>query len=101
MSSDNSENFGLDDDPFMKSLPSRQPKNVDSSLMHSAEGSLLDCEEDPPGFGVNANDQKKKIAYVPVAMVITTEIENHDIFRGILCELFNSIREEPKDDCTQ
>lgn len=56
MSSDNSENFGLDDDPFMKSLPSRQPKNVDSSLMHSAEGSLLDCEEDPPGFGVNAND---------------------------------------------
>jgi len=30
-------------------------------------------------------------------MVISTEIENHDVFRHILTELFDSIREDSKD----
>jgi hypothetical protein len=30
--------------------------------------------------------------YVPVALVIQTELENHDIFRDILLELFESVR---------
>lgn len=30
--------------------------------------------------------------YVPIAFVISTDIENHDIFRDILIELFESIR---------
>ena len=34
---------------------------------------------------------KEKVAYVPIAFVISTEIENHDIFRDMLLELFNSI----------
>ena len=37
------------------------------------------------------NDQKTTF-YVPVALVLQTEIENHDIFRQMLCELFESIR---------
>lgn len=36
---------------------------------------------------------KKEVRYVPVALVITTEIENHDIFRDILLQIFNSITE--------
>lgn len=30
---------------------------------------------------------------MPVAIVICTEIENHDIFRDILIEMFDSIRD--------
>jgi hypothetical protein len=32
------------------------------------------------------------VAYVPVALVLSTEIENHDIFRDMLLELFELIR---------
>lgn len=31
-------------------------------------------------------------AFVPVALILVTEIENHDIFRSMLEELFESIR---------
>ena len=34
--------------------------------------------------------------YAPIAFVIKTEIEHHDIFRTVLVELFNSIREHEK-----
>ena len=36
--------------------------------------------------------EKASQAYVPVALVICTEIENHDLFRSMLEELFESIR---------
>ena len=35
---------------------------------------------------------KQTKAYVPIALILATEIENHDIFREILTEMFESIR---------
>ena len=34
--------------------------------------------------------------YAPIAFVIKTEIEHHDIFKTVLVELFSSIREHEK-----
>lgn len=31
------------------------------------------------------------MAFVPIAFVLSTEIENHDIFRNMMIELFDSI----------
>ena len=41
----------------------------------------------------NENDRadKQKRLYVPVSMALSTETENHDIFRHILEELFMTI----------
>jgi hypothetical protein len=33
------------------------------------------------------------VSYVPIALVISSEIENHDIFRETLIALFESIRD--------
>jgi hypothetical protein len=36
--------------------------------------------------------REEQVAYVPISLVISTQVENHDIFRDILLELFESIR---------
>ena len=36
--------------------------------------------------------QKQTMAYAPIALVLCTELENHDLFRQMLEELFESIR---------
>lgn len=61
----------------------------------SSGGRFMTNSSDEQGLEESISDVKLKNqkAYVPVALVICTEIENHDIFRDILIEMFDSIRE--------
>lgn len=43
------------------------------------------------------NKLRGQKAYVPVSLVICSEIESHDIFRDILIEMFDSIRAPGQD----
>lgn len=61
----------------------------DSKICSSAEASSEDISQ-----SASSKDSRRthQLAYVPVAFVLSTELENHDIFRDILLELFESIR---------
>lgn len=41
---------------------------------------------------MNMNSEEDVIMFIPNAMVIQTEIEQHDIFRELMLDLFESIR---------
>lgn len=62
----------------------------DSKICSSEEAS----SEDVISQSASSRDSRRtnQLAYVPVALVICTELENHDIFRDILLELFELIR---------
>lgn len=67
------------------------PKQISCELASESVGSAYE-EERYSSVDHQSSKDEVEIFYAPIAFVISTEIENHDIFREVLIELFDSIR---------
>lgn len=65
----------------------------ESEDLRSSLPKLTRCDSSTPLENPEDRAKKRITAYVPVSFVIVSQIENHDIFRSILTEMFDSIRD--------